>query len=477
MDRDNLKTLLITANVGSLFDHKHLLQPWLKNLFQAISDKDPDFIAVHCQEIGGKNFTKSMPNVDSWISELMTSEALKLYDKARIFLDKDYEAQDTFTALGSLYFVHARVPDVALWDFNKSRFVQLRDRFEHRGPIEAVGEVEKRKFPLKFFPNQVLSRKGYMRTRWRAGVATFDLVNVHLFHDASNLDGLSQTPSVYARHRRDALMWILDQLRSGPPVKDEFAIAASSGSVVKGVEDGGESLSAERLPVPTFVFGDFNFRLNLEAYVKTVTQKCRRTEQRDEDGHLSIEYYRGDDRVLTVGKKQFHSCTHSREFFENKHNWLGQLDFEPSSFDSSLFEFPVTFPPTYPFSEGASERDATEYMATRLPAWCDRVLCSSSARSAILCPPEDPTQYGVLGLQDCMGDHKPVYLYTLLCYGASAADSHCLMENADFPPPALLSRLLEQPGVQVKMSERNGAIYTHVRRDGATICIFKETAV
>uniref|UniRef100_A0A1I8IQR0 inositol-polyphosphate 5-phosphatase n=1 Tax=Macrostomum lignano TaxID=282301 RepID=A0A1I8IQR0_9PLAT len=266
-------------------------------------------------------------------------------------------------------------------------------------PLRAVGEVEKRKFPLKFFPNQVLSRKGYMRTRWRAGVATFDLVNVHLFHDAIKPGRL--TPSVYARHRRDALMWILDQLRSGPPVKDEFAIAASSGSGVKGVEDGGESLSAERLP--------------------TVTQKCRRTEQRDKDGHLSIEYYRGDDRVLTVGKKQFHSCTHSREFFENKHIWLGQLDFEPSSFDSSLFEFPVTFPPTYPFSEGASERDATEYMATRLPAWCDRVLCSSSARSAILCPPEDPTQYGVLGLQDCMGDHKPVYLYTLLCYGASAA--------------------------------------------------------
>ena len=31
------------------------------------------------------------------------------------------------------------------------------------------------------------SRKGYMRTRWRIRGTVIDLVNIHLFHDASNL--------------------------------------------------------------------------------------------------------------------------------------------------------------------------------------------------------------------------------------------------------------------------------------------------
>jgi hypothetical protein len=30
------------------------------------------------------------------------------------------------------------------------------------------------------------SRKGFLRTRWSLGGTVFDLINIHLFHDASN---------------------------------------------------------------------------------------------------------------------------------------------------------------------------------------------------------------------------------------------------------------------------------------------------
>ena len=39
---------------------------------------------------------------------------------------------------------------------------------------------------LNVFRQCKWSRKGYLRTRWQLNGTTFDLVNIHLFHDASN---------------------------------------------------------------------------------------------------------------------------------------------------------------------------------------------------------------------------------------------------------------------------------------------------
>lgn len=56
----------------------------------------------------------------------------------------------------------------------------------HSGNIEAVTTKEKAKFPQDFFPECKWSRKGYLRTRWSISGTVFDLINIHLFHDASN---------------------------------------------------------------------------------------------------------------------------------------------------------------------------------------------------------------------------------------------------------------------------------------------------
>lgn len=41
--------------------------------------------------------------------------------------------------------------------------------------------------------------------------SAFDLVNIHLFHDASNLVAWETSPSVYAGIRHKALAYVLDR--------------------------------------------------------------------------------------------------------------------------------------------------------------------------------------------------------------------------------------------------------------------------
>ncbi|KAJ1141441.1 hypothetical protein NDU88_007774, partial [Pleurodeles waltl] len=55
-----------------------------------------------------------------------------------------------------------------------------------------------------------LSRKGFIRTRWCINDCAFDLVNIHLFHDASNLIAWETSPSVYSGIRQKALSYVLN---------------------------------------------------------------------------------------------------------------------------------------------------------------------------------------------------------------------------------------------------------------------------
>lgn len=85
------------------------------------------------------------------------------------------------------------------------------------------------------------------------------------------------------------------------------------------------------------------------------------------------------------------------------------FDKEPEAFADHLAEFPVTFPPSYPFEEKLSQ--ATSYMQTRCPGWCDRVLFSHTAKKLIT---EDETvEYDLMGRSICMGDHKVRFLHSL----------------------------------------------------------------
>lgn len=123
--------------------------------------------------------------------------------------------------------------------------------------------------------------------------------------------------------------------------------------------------------------------------------------------------------VLTVGKKEFQHSNHQSVFLSPEESWVTRVvtdiklflkisfqlkpfDKELEAFEDTLTEFPVSFPPSYPFEEKLSE--ATSYMQTRCPAWCDRVLLSKTAKKLI--SETDKVEYNLLGFDTCMGDHK-----------------------------------------------------------------------
>ncbi|XP_016841315.1 inositol polyphosphate-5-phosphatase A isoform X3 [Nasonia vitripennis] len=382
MSSDGVPFLLITANVGSIFEEPSvMLKIWTEEFLSTISRLDPKFIALHCQEVGGKNYAESMRHVEDFVRLLMSSEELRLFDKVRVFLDEDFSSAEHFTALGNLYFAHETLKDVLLWDFKEGNFVPVNGREVHSGNIEAVTTKEKAKFPQDFFPECKWSRKGFLRTRWSVGGTVFDLINIHLFHDASNFVAMETFPSVYSKTRRRALEHTLDRFHN-----DHYPNA------------------------PYFLFGDFNFRTDTAGVIKKLTADTTESKQSNK-GSLSKLQFRNesDDLILTLGKKEFSHHEHQQVFVENSGQWLREYDKEMGDFEGRLFEFPIGFVPSYPFEEDVKE--GTNYMQTRVPAWCDRVLLSPTAKSLVedISSPE-AIEYGIIGPTTCMGDHKPVFL-------------------------------------------------------------------
>jgi inositol-1,4,5-trisphosphate 5-phosphatase len=237
-----------------------MLKIWTEEFLSTVTKLDPKFIALHCQEVGGKNYENSMKHVEHFVKLLMSSNELRLFDKIRVFLDEDYSSAENFTALGNLYFIHESLENVLIWDFNDLKFVPVEGKEINSGNIEAVVTKEKAKFPQDFFPevgtpkvtnsprpNLTLqckwSRKGFMRTRWSLQGTVLDLINIHLFHDASNFIAMESYPSVYCKNRRRALEHTLQRFHN-----DTYGKA------------------------PYFVFGDFNFRTDTESVIKVRTQ-------------------------------------------------------------------------------------------------------------------------------------------------------------------------------------------------------------
>ncbi|CAB1443873.1 unnamed protein product [Pleuronectes platessa] len=64
-----------------------------------VQSHKPHFLAVHCQEVGGKNYEASMSHVDTFVKELLSSDTMKEYNRARIYLDENYKSQEHFTIL------------------------------------------------------------------------------------------------------------------------------------------------------------------------------------------------------------------------------------------------------------------------------------------------------------------------------------------------------------------------------------------
>ncbi|XP_077266913.1 inositol polyphosphate-5-phosphatase A isoform X2 [Temnothorax americanus] len=358
-----------------------MLKIWTEEFLSTISRLDPKFIALHCQEVGGKNYEQSMRHVEDFVRLLMSSEELRLFDKIRVYLDEDYSSAEHFTALGNFYFVHESLSDVLLWDFNECTFVPVSGKEVHSGNIEAVTTKEKAKFPQEFFPECKWSRKGFLRTRWSISGTVFDLINIHLFHDASNFIAMEMFPSVYSKTRRRALEHTLDRFHN------------------------------DKYPnVPYFLFGDFNFRTDTASVIKKLTEDTQERKLSNKGNISKLQFHnRDDDLILTLGKKEFSHYEHQNVFMKNGGEWLREYDKELGDFEGRLFEFPISFVPSYPFQEDINE--PVNYMQTRVPAWCDRVLLSPTAKTLVQdIDDSEAVEYGIIGSTTCMGDHKPVYL-------------------------------------------------------------------
>ncbi|XP_052468331.1 inositol polyphosphate-5-phosphatase A isoform X1 [Carassius gibelio] len=390
--------LLVTANVGSLFeDPENLQKTWLREFCQTVQTHRPLFLALHCQEVGGKNCKASMTHVDSFIKELLSSEALKDFSRARVYLDKNYESQEQFTALGCCYFIHESLKNIQQFDFKAKKFRKVVGKEVCSDALPNAASLEKEKFPQDYFPECKWSRKGFIRTRWALADCAFDLVNIHLFHDASNLVAWEKSPSVYSGTRQKALSFVLDRITD-----QRF----------------------ERLPY--FIFGDFNFRLDSKLVIERLCsmasmQTVRSTDTNEVDKLIFRESDNDHKVVLQLEKKLF-SYINQEVFRENNGTQLLEFDRELSVFKERLQELDISFPPSYPYSEDSSQ--GKQYMNTRCPAWCDRILMSSSARDLLLKPEneEKSITYDTIGPSVCMGDHKPVFLFFRL--NTAAAKLH-----------------------------------------------------
>uniref|UniRef100_A0A3B4FD91 inositol-polyphosphate 5-phosphatase n=1 Tax=Pundamilia nyererei TaxID=303518 RepID=A0A3B4FD91_9CICH len=264
--------------------------------------------------------------------------------------------------------------------------------------LESTPTLEKAKFPQDYFPECKWSRKGFIRTRWAMADCAFDLVNIHLFHDASNLVAWEKSPSEYSGTRQKALAYVLDRITDQRYEK-----------------------------LPFFVFGDFNFRLDskkvIEKLCSDATMQTIRTDN-NEIHKLVFQETDNDRKVILQIEKKLFNYVNQEVFREDNGTSLLEFDKELSVFKERLHEQEIGFPPSYPYSEDSSQ--GKQYMNTRCPAWCDRILMSPSARDMLLKPENEEKSivYDNIGPNVCMGDHKPVFLSFRITAGAGKPNAN-----------------------------------------------------
>uniref|UniRef100_H3CLB5 inositol-polyphosphate 5-phosphatase n=1 Tax=Tetraodon nigroviridis TaxID=99883 RepID=H3CLB5_TETNG len=389
--------LLVTANVGSLFDNIGDIQrDWLQELYKTIQSHKPQFIALHFQEVGGKDYMVNMSHAENFFWDIESSAEMKDYDRVCVYVDADFQAEDSFTALGSMYFIHNTLKNIYQYDFQDEDYKAVSGHSRHVASLNGITTVEKEKFPKNFWPDFKWSRKGFMRTRWIihnhltcCPHLFLDLVNIHLFHDASNLIACNSSPSIYSANRKNALRYVINRISD-----------------------------ARHPPAPFFLFGDFNFRLDALSLVQEQhlsTSADVQTVKNDNSNEVRIicEERDNDHQVLLHIEEKLFTYLHQAVFREDNGRALLKYDKEVSAFYDVIREENIQFPPSYPYSEEYSQ--PTQYMNTRCPAWCDRVLMSQTVQKFIHKKEDDDdgkkVVYNTVGPNVCMGDHKPVFLF------------------------------------------------------------------
>uniref|UniRef100_A0A7E4VRS2 inositol-polyphosphate 5-phosphatase n=1 Tax=Panagrellus redivivus TaxID=6233 RepID=A0A7E4VRS2_PANRE len=400
--------LLISANVGSLFDENPIIRTqWKSQISQAVISQKAKFVAIHFQETGGKEFKKYSKDVAVVITEL--SHLLGDFTCMRAFLDLNYDNIEEYTALGTVIYIHQDwISKVEQYRFDVNSFEHITEGTLIEENLSESIHVRKEKFAKDFWPAIRWGRKGFLHTRWRINSRIIDLINIHLFHDESNLE-LTQNPLLYSQNRKRALDYTVAQYNAWQSSHSE-----------------GESSCL-------FIYGDFNFRLRTDSFLEKITKDQEVHEIEDHKPstdtvltkinnsmhhtplkrNLSAIEFRHKELksktdvidqniVLRIEKKLFDYC--KPNVFVSQWQQYRECDTEPNYFDFK--ELSIKFPPTYPWSEDPTH--ANSYMKTRAPAWCDRVLMNEEAHDLVI-GSNDPI-YDVIGMQACMGDHKPVML-------------------------------------------------------------------
>jgi len=399
---------LITANVGSIFEIPSLMGTWVDHVAAMISSQNAKFAAIHMQEVGGKKAATSKPVVKKLVRLLQAHDRMAGFTRSFGYFDTNVAADDEYTALGSIYFVHRDIDRVQRYNYVTDEYVS------EAGPAVATDVETENLCPFhnktKFFTGQFgrkrASRKGYLQTGWKLGYYEFQLVNVHLFADDSNIEAARKSPSQFSRWREAAMRFTLDRTFLGPPAAD-----CNDGTPApkKGKGKGGKSKEPESTDrkMTSFYFGDFNFRLALNDLVGHVTNGARARFEREKGPEQpptrSTYFKRGtEEQVLMMQKKRF--ILSDPDVCIRDEKIISEFDWELGQF-GNLHELPVTFSPSYPYSENVDE--PRTYNTLRAPAWCDRVVMSAPALE--LARSGGP-QYQVIGEDVCMGDHKPVCL-------------------------------------------------------------------
>ena len=372
----NSNALLITSNTGSLFEIPSLVENWTGELGKLVTLYAPGLIAVHLQELGGKDWKKDMHRVDDTRETLLKADFLSEYTRSVWYFDKDFANGDRFTALGNIYLFHKSIPEVKLYNLKtKSYDVIVIGTHDVYDNVHDTPHCHAIRFPSEFFPEfPNWTRKGFIYTRWLIGGKPIELTNIHLFHDPDNRTLLKESPSRFSYNRKNALEHSLKIISQISPFE-----------------------------CPSFIFGDYNFRQDQCRVKQHLLENGFTPASDSSEEAVHLQHPSGD--YLKVQQKRFSlKCD---ALTSNGLECMRKFDTEFSAFKEVLFELPVDFPPSYPLCEDSEKAD--EYNETRAPSWCDRILMNKLTHDSITKEGSD-TQYWRVGKGVCLGDHKPICL-------------------------------------------------------------------
>uniref|UniRef100_A0AAY5KXK8 inositol-polyphosphate 5-phosphatase n=1 Tax=Esox lucius TaxID=8010 RepID=A0AAY5KXK8_ESOLU len=329
----------------------------------------PRFVALHFQEVGGKDYMDNMGHAENFFWNIESSEEMRDFDRVCVYVDNHFKNVDSFTALGSMYFIHKSLKNIYQYDFN--------DKWGRHGCYFLVVRVDCVGCLLIVHCNICPSLRACLCDFCRG----LDLINVHLFHDASNLIACNASPSIYSANRQKALRYVINRITD-----------------------------SSYTPLPFFLFGDFNFRLDTlslvqnlstSAEVQTVMKDCSNDVEK-----IICEEKDNEHKVLLHIETKMFAYLHQAVFREDNGRALLKYDKEITAFHDVITEEEILFPPSYPYSEDYTK--PTQYMNTRCPSWCDRILMSHTAKDVIHRSNDGESRvvYNALGPNVCMGDHK-----------------------------------------------------------------------